>query len=39
VIQERENHLVVGTHGRSVYVIDLKPIHEWAKPGPLVMEK
>lgn len=39
VIQQRENHLVVGTHGRSVYVIDLKPIHEWAKPGPMVMEK
>ncbi len=39
VIQQRENHLVVGTHGRSVYVIDLKPIHEWAKPGPMMMEK
>lgn len=38
VIQERENHLVVGTHGRSVYVVDLKQIHEWAKPGPKVME-
>ena len=39
VIQERENHLVIGTHGRSVYVVDLKQIHEWAKPGPLVMEE
>jgi ligand-binding sensor domain-containing protein len=39
VIQERENHLVIGTHGRSVYVVDLKPIHQWATPGPLVMEK
>jgi hypothetical protein len=39
VIQERENHLVVGTHGRSVYVIELKPIHELAKPSQLVMEK
>ncbi|WP_084438826.1 WD40/YVTN/BNR-like repeat-containing protein [Algoriphagus mannitolivorans] len=38
VIQPRENHLVVGTHGRSVYVIDLKQIHEWAVPGPKVME-
>jgi ligand-binding sensor domain-containing protein len=38
VIQERENHLVIGTHGRSVYVVDLKPIHELAKPGPMVME-
>ncbi|RIW13970.1 glycosyl hydrolase [Algoriphagus lacus] len=38
VIQERENHLVVGSHGRSVYVVDLKQIHEWAKPGPMVME-
>jgi len=39
VIQERENHLVIGTHGRSVYVVDLKAIHEWATPAPLVMEK
>jgi photosystem II stability/assembly factor-like uncharacterized protein len=39
VIQERENHLVIGSHGRSVYVVDLKQIHEWATPGPLVMEK
>jgi photosystem II stability/assembly factor-like uncharacterized protein len=38
VIQERENHLVVGSHGRSVYVVDLKPIHQWATPAPLVME-
>jgi photosystem II stability/assembly factor-like uncharacterized protein len=38
VIQERENHLVIGTHGRSVYVVDLKQIHDWAKPGPMVME-
>jgi photosystem II stability/assembly factor-like uncharacterized protein len=39
VIQERENHLIVGSHGRSVYVIELKPIHELAKPSQLVMEK
>ena len=39
VIQDRENHLVIGTHGRSVYVVDLKQIHEWAKPGPMVMEE
>ena len=39
VIQERENHLIVGSHGRSVYVIELKPIHELAKPTQLVMEK
>lgn len=38
VIQERENHLVIGTHGRSVYVVDLKPIHEWANPSPKIME-
>ncbi|TDQ14984.1 sortilin (neurotensin receptor 3) [Algoriphagus boseongensis] len=38
VIQERENHLVIGTHGRSVYVVDLKQIHDWSKPGPLMME-
>lgn len=39
VIQERENHLIVGSHGRSVYVVDLKQIHELAKPGPKIMEK
>ncbi len=39
VIQERENHLVIGTHGRSVYVVDLKQIHEWANPSPKVMDK
>jgi photosystem II stability/assembly factor-like uncharacterized protein len=39
VIQERENHLIVGSHGRSVYVVDLKQIHDLAKPGPMVMEK
>lgn len=39
VIQERENHLIVGSHGRSVYVVDLKQIHELAQPGPMVMEK
>jgi photosystem II stability/assembly factor-like uncharacterized protein len=39
VIQERENHLIVGTHGRSVFVIDLKQIHDLAQPGPMMMEK
>lgn len=39
VIQERENHLVIGTHGRSVYVVDLKQIHEWANPSLKVMDK
>jgi photosystem II stability/assembly factor-like uncharacterized protein len=39
VIQERENDLVIGTHGRSVYVIDLDPIHELATPDKIVMEK
>ena len=39
VIQERENHLIVGSHGRSVYVVDLKQIHELAQPEPMVMEK
>jgi hypothetical protein len=38
VIQERENDLVIGTHGRSVYVIDLDPIHELASPDKVVME-
>ena len=26
VIQERENELVIGTHGRSIYVLDIKPL-------------
>ncbi|MBA4300425.1 BNR-Asp box repeat-containing protein [Algoriphagus alkaliphilus] len=39
VIQERENHLIVGSHGRSVYLVDLKQIHDLAQPGPMVMEK
>jgi len=37
VIQERENELVIGTHGRSIYVLDLQPLldlpgspQEWA---------
>jgi hypothetical protein len=39
VIQKRENHLIVGSHGRSVYVVDLKQIQDLAKPTQLVMEK
>ena len=31
VIQERDNHLVLGTHGRGIYVLDLDPI--LGKPG------
>ena len=27
VIQKKENHLVVGTHGRSIYIADLSLIH------------
>ncbi len=27
IIQPKENHLVVGTHGRSIYIIDLNPMH------------
>lgn len=26
VIQERENELVIGTHGRGIYVLDLSPV-------------
>lgn len=26
VIQERENELIIGTHGRSLYVLDLQPL-------------
>jgi photosystem II stability/assembly factor-like uncharacterized protein len=26
LVQERENELVIGTHGRSVFVVDVKPI-------------
>ncbi len=38
VIQKRENHLVVGSHGRSVYLVELDQIHDLAKPKDLVME-
>ncbi|MDN3203085.1 VPS10 domain-containing protein [Algoriphagus sediminis] len=38
VIQARENDLVVGTHGRSVYVIELEAIHDLAKPKDMVMQ-
>ena len=30
-IQKRENDLVIGTHGRSVYIINLKPIYQILK--------
>ncbi len=38
VIQERENDLVIGTHGRSVYIVELEPIHKLAKPDQKVMD-
>lgn len=28
-IHPRENELIVGTHGRSIYIADLKPIQAW----------
>lgn len=31
VIQEREMDLVAGTHGRGIYKMNLKPIHEWVQ--------
>ncbi|TAF34954.1 MAG: glycosyl hydrolase [Cytophagales bacterium] len=31
VIQEAENHLLVGTHGRSIYRCSLTTLHEFAK--------
>lgn len=37
VIQERENDLVIGTHGRSVYVVELEQLHDLAKPDQKVM--
>ncbi|WP_304516753.1 WD40/YVTN/BNR-like repeat-containing protein [Cecembia rubra] len=33
-IQKRENDLVIGTHGRSVFIIDLKPIHQLMTSNP-----
>ncbi len=33
VIQEREMDLVVGTHGRGIYKMNLRPIHEAFKDG------
>ncbi|MDF2157574.1 glycosyl hydrolase [Algoriphagus sp. CAU 1675] len=38
VIQERENHLVIGSHGRSVYIVELGQIHELANPDKKVMD-
>ena len=45
VIQERENELVIGTHGRGIYVLDLSPAlpveaggHDW-KNAPLAFEQ
>lgn len=32
-IQHRDGELVVGTHGRSVYVVDVKPFRKLAKEG------
>ncbi len=31
VVHPREHELVVGTHGRSIYVMDLKPLHAVAE--------
>ena len=39
VIQSGENYLEIGTRVRDVYVVDLDPIHELAKPTKMVMEK
>ena len=45
VIQERENELVIGTHGRGIYVLDLSPAlpveaggYDW-KNAPLAFEQ
>ena len=45
VIQERENELVIGTHGRGIYVLDLSPAlpveaggHDWNN-APLAFEQ
>jgi len=41
VIQEREGHLLVGTHGRSIYKIDIQPIQsleENMEPGLYLYE-
>ena len=45
VIQERENELVIGTHGRGIYVLDLSPAlpveaggHDWIN-APLAFEQ
>jgi len=38
VIQERENDLVIGTHGRSVYIIELEEIQKLAQPDQKVMQ-
>ena len=31
VVQEREEDLVVGTHGRSIWILDIEPLREFMK--------
>lgn len=33
IIQKKENDLVVASHGRSVFIMDLNPLHEMKKSG------
>ncbi|MGY6744417.1 MAG: VPS10 domain-containing protein [Cecembia sp.] len=37
-IQKKANDLVIGTHGRSVYIIDLNPLYQWLDNGKPEME-
>ena len=32
-IQKKENDLVIGTHGRSAYIVDLNPLYQWLESG------
>lgn len=34
VVHPRDHHLVIGTHGRSIYVMDLNPVQEWSQIQP-----
>jgi hypothetical protein len=33
VIHPRDDEIVIGTHGRGVFVLDARPIQQWAARG------
>jgi hypothetical protein len=35
VVHPRDDEIVIGTHGRGVFVLDARPIQQWRAAGPL----